>query len=193
MLTKLKEHKTEMIFCIFLFLFPIIVKLICALPLGVEYGDLLGYYATTFVLLGSFYIYSQEKRKFQIEHQRELRPCLIVEITEPDKNGVFSLSISNCSRNMLTNFYLYDAFLSSTLKKGKNTYKVTYNKTSEETNELASQFNIVMDDDIIDPDGYPRYVQILCDDSDGNTWDCWYQKIDDCGKICYYPQNIYIP
>lgn len=193
MLTKLKKYKTEITFCIFLFLFPIIVELICALPFGVEGGDLLGYYATTFGLLGSFYIYRQEKRKSQIEHQRELRPCLIVEITEPDKNGVFSLSISNLSHNVLTNFYLYDTFLSSTMKEGKNTYEVTYNKTSEETNKLAPQFNITMDDDIIGTDGYPKYVQILCDDSDGNTWDCWYQKIDDCGKIYYYPQNIYIP
>ena len=197
MLTKLKKHKTEIIFCILLFLFPIIVGLVYALPfpqvIKVESGDLLGYYATTFGILGSFYTYRQEKRKSHIEHLRELRPCLIVEITEPDKNGVFSLSINNHSHNVLTNFYLYDAFLSSTIKKGKNTYTVTYNKTSEEANALAPQFNIVMDDDIIDPDGYPRYVQILCDDSDGNTWDCWYQKIDDCGKIYYYPQNIYIP
>lgn len=193
MLTKLKKHKTEIIFCIFLFLFPIIIKLICALPLGVEYGDLLGYYATTFGLLGSFCIYSQEKRKSQIEHQRELRPCLIVEITEQDKTGVFSLSISNYSHNVLTNFYLYDVFLSSTMKKGENTYKVTYNKASEETNKLVPQFNITMDDNVIDTDGYPKYVQILCDDSDGNTWDCWYQKINDCEKIYYYPQNIYIP
>ena len=160
MLTKLKKRKTEIIFCIFLFLFPIIVELICALPLGVDGGDLLGYYATTFGILGSFYIYRQEKRKSHIEHLRELQPCLIVEITEPDKNGVFSLSISNSSRNVLSNFYLYDAFLSSTIKKGKNTYKVTYNKSSEETNALAPQFNITMDDDIIGTDGYPKYVQI---------------------------------
>ena len=88
MLTKLKKHKTEIIFCILLFLFPILVGLIYALPLPqvikVESGDLLGYYATTFGILGSFYTYRQEKRKSHIEHLRELRPCLIVEITEPD-------------------------------------------------------------------------------------------------------------
>lgn len=140
MLTKLKKYKTESI-CICFLLFPIIVGLLYALPfpqvIKVESGDLLGYYATTFGILGSFYTYRQEKRKSQMEHQRELRPCLIVEITEPDKNGVFSLSISNLSRNVLTNFYLYDAFLSSTMKEGKNTYEVTYNKTSEEANALA--------------------------------------------------------
>lgn len=50
-----------------------------------------------------------------------------------------------------------------------------------------------MDDAIIDKtDGYPKYMQLLCDDVDKNEWKCEYIKIRDGRKICYYPDMIEI-
>ena len=49
-----------------------------------------------------------------------------------------------------------------------------------------------MDPDIIDRDGYPRYVQLICDDKEGNAWDCCYHKVKDCDKIYYYPRDFEI-
>ncbi|MCR4615692.1 MAG: hypothetical protein K5756_06040 [Clostridiales bacterium] len=49
-----------------------------------------------------------------------------------------------------------------------------------------------MDSEILDSDGFPKYVQLLCDDSDGNAWSCCYNKLHDCNNIYYYPGDIEI-
>lgn len=49
-----------------------------------------------------------------------------------------------------------------------------------------------MDSDIIDTDGYPKYIQLLCDDKDGNAWNGCYYKVKDCDKIYYYPRDFEI-
>ena len=49
-----------------------------------------------------------------------------------------------------------------------------------------------MDSDIIDSDSYPKYIQLLCNDKDGNTWNCCYYKVKDCDKIYYYPRDFEI-
>lgn len=178
-----------------LFLFPIVVGLIYALPLpqivAVDSGDLLGYYATVFGIWGSFYTYRLEKRKSEKERRNDLKPHFIVEITEKNKNDVFSLTISNYIKSRVSHLYLYDCFLSSELKEKYN-LKVTYLKTIEEEDKLKPNYNITMDDEILDTDGYPKYVQIICDDIEGNTWNCCYHKINDCGKIYYYPRDFEI-
>ena len=48
----------------------------------------------------------------------------------------------------------------------------------------------ILDSDIIDEkDGYPKYIQILCEDTDRYTWNFEYHKINDCGKILLSSSN----
>ena len=49
-----------------------------------------------------------------------------------------------------------------------------------------------MDSEILDKDGFPQYVQLLCDDIDGNSWNCCYYKVKDCDKVYYYPRDFEI-
>lgn len=176
-----------------MFLFPIVVGMIYALPLpqivAVDSGDLLGYYATVFGIWGSFYTYRLEKRKSEIERNNDIKPQFIVELSKNDKSDIFSLIIRNHSKSTVSHLHLYDCFLSSEAKD-KCSLKITYLKTIEEEDKLKPDFNITMDDDIMDVDGYPKYVQLLCDDMDGKTWNCCYHKINDCGKIYYYPRDF---
>lgn len=191
----IKNNKGLVILIAILLIFPIVVGLIYALPLpqivAIDSGDLLGYYATTFGILGSFYTYRLEKRKNEKERKSELKPNFIIEIIKRDKNDIFSLKISNHARSSISHLYLYDVFLSAEAKE-KYTLKISYLKSIEEVNKLKPDFNITADDDIIDVDGYPKYIHLMCDDSDRNTWSCCYRKITDCEKIYYYPRDFEI-
>lgn len=191
----IKNHKGLVIIIAILLIFPIVVGLIYALPLpqivAVDSGDLLAYYATAFGILGSFYTYRLEKRKNEKERRNELKPNFIIEIIKRDKNDIFSLKISNHAKSSISHLYLYDEFLSVEAKE-KYTLKISYLKSIEEINKLKPDFNITADDNIIDVDGYPKYIHLICDDSDRNTWSCCYHKISDCGKVYYYPSDFEI-
>ena len=92
---------------------------------------------------------------------------------------------------MLSYLSLYDEFI-TTIVQNNHTFQVTYNKTTEECEAIKPQFNITMDDRIIDSDGYPKYVQLICNDKEGNAWNCCYYKVKDCDKMYYYPRDFEI-
>lgn len=177
-------------------IFPIIVGVFYALPLpqiiAIGSGDFLAYYGTIFGIIGSFVTYRYEVNKDKKERNNELKPIFVVEVSmENEYTGLFDIKITNLVEQPLSFFYLYDEFVSSAIQK-KNEFKVTFCKSIEEIEEIEPDYNITMDRDIIDSDGYPRYVQILCDDRDGNIWNCCYNKVKDCDKVYYYPRNFEI-
>lgn len=191
-----KQNKSLFWILVILFFFPIVIGLIYALPLpqvvAVESGDLLAYYGTAFGILGSFATYRYEVNKNKKEKIKELKPVFIVDVKRTDtENNVFNVDIVNRSQQTLSFLHLYDEFVSA-LFEGHYSFKVTYNKTIEEVEDLKPDYNITMDSEIIDADGFPKYVQLLCDDSEGNAWNCCYYKIKDCNKVYYYPRDFEI-
>lgn len=87
--------------------------------------------------------------------------------------------------------HFYDEFI-STIINDKYSFKTTFNKTIKETEGINPNYNITMDSEILDNDGFPKYVQLICDDSDGNSWNCCYYKVKDCNKVYYYPRDFEI-
>ena len=123
---------------------------------------------------------------------QELKPVFTVEVSFIDKSlDLFKIDINNHSEQPLSYLSFYDEFV-ATMAQKKYSFQVTYNKTIEEAETIKPQFNITMDSDIIDSDGYPKYIQLLCDDKDGNAWNCCYYKVKDCDKIYYYPRDFEI-
>ena len=180
----------------FLLLFPLAVGFIYALPLpqiiDVASGDLLAYYGTAFGILGSFIAYRLEIKKQKKERTRELRPVFFVEVTSSDvSKGLYDINISNRSEQALSYLYFYDEFVETRIQENYS-FQVTYNNKNEKSETTVRKFNITVDPDIIDSDGYPKYVQIQCDDKDGNSWNCCYYKVKDSEKIYYYPRDFEI-
>ncbi len=181
---------------LFLFIFPLFIGWIYTFNLpqviSVESGELLAYYGTVFGIFGSFIAYSSEKTRQKKERIQELKPLFFVEVTLTDASvGLFEIKIINHSEQLLSYMYFYDEFI-ETCPKDKYSFQVTYNNANEQEKTSKMFFNITMDSDIIDSDGYPKYVQILCDDKDGNTWNCCYYKVKDCEKVFYYPRDFEI-
>ncbi len=175
--------------------FPLIVGVLYALPvpriIALDSGDLLAYYGTAFGIIGSFFVYRDEVKKKEKERTKELKPVFTVEVSLIDKSlGLFKIDIGNYSDQPVSFLSFYDEFV-ETMAQKKYSFQVTYNKTIEEEN-IKPRFNITMDPDIIDSDGYPKYVQLLCDDKDGNAWNCCYYKVKDCDRAYYYPRDIEI-
>lgn len=179
-----------------LFIFPIIIGLIYAIPIpqivAVDSGDLLAYYGTTFGIIGSFITYRHEIKKRKKERIKELKPNFVVEVKKiDDKASMFNIDIINRSQQTISFLHFYDEFI-STVISDKYSFKTTFNKTIGETKRIYPDYNITMDSEIIDDDGFPKYVQLLCDDSDGNAWNCCYYKVKDCDKVYYYPRDFEI-
>ena len=179
-----------------LFIFPIIIGLIYAIPLpqivAVDSGDLLAYYGTTFGIVGSFITYRFELSKSKKERIKELKPAFVVEVKKAnEKENIFDIKIINRSQQTVTFLHFYDEFI-STIINDKYSFKTTFNKTIEETESIDLDYNITMDPEILDDDGFPQYVQLLCDDIDGNSWNCCYYKVKDCDKVYYYPRDFEI-
>ena len=192
----LKNNKCLILLFVALFLFPIIIGGFYALPLpqfiAVELGDLLAYYATAFGIIGSFITYRHETNKSKKEKIKEIKPTFVVEVDKVDEESdVFRVNIINRSQQAVTFLHFYDEFI-STVVSDKYSLKTTFNKSIEEIESIDIDHNITMDSEIIDADGFPKYVQLLCDDCDGNSWNCCYYKVKDCDKTYYYPRDFEI-
>lgn len=196
LIKRLKRNKCLIGVFVVLFIFPIIIGMIYAIPIpqivAVNSGDLLAYYGTTFGIIGSFITYRHELNKSKKERINELKPTFIVEVKKVNKEeNIFDIEITNRSQLTVTFLHLYDEFI-STIINNKYSFRTTFNKTVEETKDIDLDHNITMDPEILDNDGFPKYVQLLCDDSDGNSWNCCYYKVKDCNKVYYYPRDFEI-
>lgn len=180
-----KKNRTVIKLSVLILVAPLIIGILYALPvkqiIQVESGDLLSYYATAFGIFVSFLLYREEVEKSKKERISELKPCFIVNVTESEKEGIFIVKIIDKTERPLTYLYLYDRFVSVEIDK-ESSFRVSYLRDNLE--ELVD-FNITMDDEILDDDGYPKYVQILCDDIDGNMWNSCYFRIKE-GMNSYY-------
>ena len=57
----------------------------------------------------------------------------------------------------------------------------------KEEQELQQYANIAIDSEILDRDGYPKYIQIACDDNEGNIWVCEFEKHKIGSETVYRP------
>lgn len=192
----LNKNKRFVGLLVALLLFPIIIGLIYAIPIpqivAVDSGDLLAYFGTAFGIIGSFMTYRHELRKSKKERIEELKPTFVVKVEKVNKEvNLFDIEIINRSQQSVAFFYFYDEFI-STIIKDKYSFKTTFNKTIEEIDGIDLDYNITVDPEILDNDGFPKYVQLICDDSDGNSWNCCYFKVKDCDNIYYYPRDFEI-
>ncbi len=192
-----KSNKYLIILFVILFLFPIVIGLFYALPLpqivAVGSGDLLAYYGAFFGIVGSFVTYRIEIAKRKKERIKEIKPVFIVEVKRiyDEDIEVFSIDIINQSQKTITFLYLYDEFISPIINE-KYSFKITYNKSIDDIKRINPDYNITMDSEIVDTDKFPKYIQLLCNDSDGNNWNCYYGKIKNGDKVYYYPSDVKI-
>ena len=184
------------ILVISLVFFPLAIGVIYTLPLpkiiALEPGDLTSYYGTVFGILGSFILYRHEINKKEKERTQELKPFFTVDVSLIDNSfSLFKIDIRNHTKQPLSFLFFYDEFI-ATLVKREYSFQVTFNKTIEESEIIKPQFNITMDPEIVDSDGYQKYIQLLCDDKDGNALNCCYYKVKDCDRFYYYPRDFEI-
>lgn len=186
-----KKHKSLYIVTTVLLAFPLLVGYIYALPLprviDVESGDLLAFYGTAFGILGSFYTYRMEKEKEKRAKEKESKPQLQIKVTAKDED-VFEVNVINYTQNLLSAIFLYDEFAGEELK---SRYMICFDKKPDEYNEMKKNIpgliNIVTCEELIESDGYPKYIQICCDNANGDMWNCCFDKRKEGDRMYYYP------
>ena len=190
-LKKFRKGKASYVgFVVILIVFPLALRTIyceqLAEKVAIEFGDLLAYYGTALGIFLSFVTYRMEERKKKKERDAKLEPFLSVELSkENDNSKVFLLRITDHTERVLTSFYIYDEFLAETLSSGGD-FRLSYNQSGEDAKKLNVAHNITVDSNIVDKDGFPKYIQICCDDIYNDMWNCIYSKTNDCGRIHYY-------
>ena len=178
-----------------LIIFPVIIDLIYAIStkqiVNISAGDLLSFYGAALGIFVSFVTYRYEKKKEDIARQKELKPIFQVEVVQDDENkGIFNIKIKKLSEKPLRYAYLYGEY-SCDVVESEVSYRVSYNQNDNFEKKYNPDFNICgYDNDLLDKNGIPRYVQILCEDIDGNLWSCSFDKVTDSGKTYYYPKDI---
>lgn len=196
----IKRNKFQLILVSILFIFPLIVGLIYYLPvpqfIAVDSAALLTYYGTAFGIFSSFLTYRHEKIKEKKARNHSLMPKFLVEVTQSDpsdeNNDIFNISITNLTENNLFYLFLYDEPISKQVPQ-KLIKKVAYYHSSELPPLPEGCLNITPDDpEILDSDKWPKYVQLVCDDIDGNCWNCCYFRTEFNGKTLYYPREVEI-
>lgn len=185
-----KRFKTStllFVFVVFIFLFPLLIGIICALNLpniiNVASGDLLSYYAVAFGILASYLTYKNEKYKMNITRRKELTPKFVVKINKNNKTN-YNIDITNCTENTYTDIFFYGEFIDS----------VIYDKINKKNNIIMYDIDLqeLLGTSYIDEDGLPTYFQMNCTDKDGNIWSCEYNKQGKYKDAYYYPDANYI-
>lgn len=184
---RLKSDNNLKLLCAIL-VFPLIIGIIYSLPckqiIAIDSGNLLSFYGTALGISASYYMYIDTKRK---EKQKEIirkTPKLHIAVDKVNAN-VFKIGVYNLVETCIMDIYLYNENADEDLDDGK-TFEVAFNLSIDEEKRIKPQYNITDYEDIIDRDGYPKFVQIGCCDEDGNRWGLTYDKWVRDNDIVYY-------
>lgn len=172
---------------------PLLVSLVYVIQLFktriIEPGELLSFFGTAYGISASFILYRLEQAKERKKRRAETKPTFLLTVTKDDVSPeVFYIEIINPKNECSYTFvYLYDEFAFQQLNK-EQSISICYGQSEETQSNLKASLNITEDIKMID--GYPEYVQVLCDDHDGNSWRCCYFKVNGANDFYYYPREI---
>ena len=184
----IKKQKSIILLVVIIFCFPFLIALTLKIPfmscIDLNISDCLLFYGTSLGIFSAFLTYQHEKKKADKDRQAEVKPIVTVELKKITEE-LFQITIYNHSKSRLSYLYLYDQFISEEFVR-KQSFRVAYLNP-----KVESDYNITMDYDIIGKDGYPKYIQILCEDVDKNTWDlCFYKISNGDNTYHYYLRDI---
>lgn len=187
---KIIKSYTFKIFVI-LFFFSLVVGFIYGLPIpqiiDIDSGSLLAYYGTAFGIFASFLTYRLQQKNAKEERFNELKPRILIKVDKCEcTENMFAIQIDNIPKRKY--LYLYDEIVPENIEE-KLKLCVLYCSIKEKQEEFKDEYDIAVDDQLIDSDGYPEYVQILFEDIHGNGWECCFDKIKDGSSIYYYPNT----
>lgn len=185
---------------VFILLFPLLVIAICSIPYLQKFpfnsGELLTYYGVVFGIFASYYKYSEDRKKADREKRVQQTPAFSVALERMQENDrLFRISIVLIKNVIIRDIYLYDEFLCTSLPKDQCIQKsIGFSLTRKEEQKIQTPFdlNITMDSEILDADGYPKYIQIVCDDLEGNSWVCDFNKVISSNQVLYHPVLTWI-
>ena len=186
----IKKNNFIILFVIIILLFPIVLGLFYTIDgpsiIPIEPEGLLSFYGTAFGIFSSFVLFILEKRKDKEERNRDIKPILTVECEKVD--DVFKLTINNFTQKEIKQIMLYDEYLCNYIKGKKEVY-VSYMKSPKEFKYSKANcndlLNITLDENIIDIDGYPKYITVDSEDIDNKMWTYEFRKIKNGDNIFY--------
>ena len=137
----------------------------------------------------SFIAYQNEKKKYIISRNNEIKPCIAVDIKEDNESGYYELSLTKLSKSVITDVFVYDELLTNKLEKEqKQLVKFYPEKENNNVLDLSGY-----DKDLIDEsDKLPKYVLISCCDADNQMWQAEYLKLSNGNEKMFVLKDIYL-
>lgn len=186
----IRKNRIAIIFFLAILMFPIFVKLACLIPclkeIGIASDECLAFYGTAFGIFASFYTYRAEKRKSELQHRRDLMPKISIELQQRrTQRELFDLSIYISEDRPFFDVFLFDEYVFGKVEESEK-ISISFGLSKEQQDCLKPDVNVSVDEDeIMDTDGYPKYIQIVCHDIENTGWVCNFDKVDCNGKRFY--------
>ncbi|MDY2791731.1 MAG: hypothetical protein SOT76_03200 [Eubacteriales bacterium] len=188
------KYRTVIVITMIVLLFPLVIGAIYMIPIprliALDARDLLSFYGTALGLLGTYIVYTEGKKKEQYEKNEKLRPRIAVGLKLVDTDeGVFELTVYNNTELPLRSVFLYDIYATVDLGEKEKFYLAFDDARNKEYNG-SRMFNVEVGDREIDEDGYPRYIQIFCNDAENRMWECLFDLRSLSGEKYYCLRTV---
>lgn len=153
-------------------------------------GNLLSYYGVFGGLIISVWTYQDGKEREEKKRRNNLKPQFAIKVSEFENTaGLYTLSVFNfCNKPLRSVSLNGDAHIVCIEKEGS--FNIDCRCDQEETYNFNNKNSTVY----IEPDdeGLPSFVEICCDDEEGNTWAFDYKKVHYNKEYSYLQYDSYI-
>ena len=172
-------------------LFPLIVDLFYHIPIDffyIEEDTIINFYGVALGIFSSFITYYFEKKKEKENRNQEIKPHIALNLDK--RENVFVITLHNIGSSIIKDVWIYDVYIDSWLNKSKE-YEFSFSK--EKNKENIFYVNLKdYDKNLIDEDGFPKYICISCCDTDERMWLCEYIKIKNNEQMLYMPKEFHL-
>lgn len=155
---------------------PLLIGWVYSWPLpqviAIDSASLITYYGVVFGLMGSLWMYFDEKRRREIERSEKSVPDLFLSVKKEKK--VICAKIENAGNATVTELFVYDINTHiSLLPKESRELLLSFERNPEVGKALAIWG---FDDLDLDEQGFPRYVQVCLTDSIDRGWSLIFER-----------------
>lgn len=162
-LKRLRKNIIYIIIGIIVIIAPVILK--CAMHFNITGDGIISYVATCLSIVCGSKIISDSNMKIAKYKYSHLKPVFLLKVNKID-NDIFEMFIENKRKFYYSNVFIYDEKVKQKIKKNL-VLKFSFNR------KMNDAYFVTADKFV---DDYPEYVQICCDDIEGDMWNTIFKK-----------------
>lgn len=191
----IKKRIAFILSLLLLVLFPVLIGLVYKADffknIGLTISDVLSFYGVALGIFLSFWKYSEDKSRQKKEHEDAVRPKIL--ISAVNKTSRIDFEIFNQGSLPLSSIYFNGEFICNNLGANKSkpvSALIPDNDYGNDDFEIPCIW--LSANDIKSGENYPKSIHICCDDHEGTSWECTFNRYGDDEMARYCPEGYYL-